>query len=174
MMPMPGYAAELCGAEVEEFTFLSPYDEKQFVNIGGKRVSAPCFNDVLKITDGQAIGTFESNYYSGKTAVSIKNVGSGKAYYFGAAFDEDTAKAFIELVNISVPMNLDKIMDIPESIELAMRGEYVFLLNYSGETVEFNCNGQFTDMITGKEFSDKISINGYDAVVLNVLCVNNF
>lgn len=163
--PMPCHAAELVGAEVEEFTFLSPYDEKQYVNIGAKRVSAPCFNDILKITDGQAVGTFENNYYSGKTAVSVKNIGKGRIYYFGAAFDEDCAKAFIDMENITPPQIADG-LDLSESIELAIRGEYIFLLNYNSECVEINCSESFNDVINGTKYSDKIIINGYDAVIL--------
>lgn len=165
-MPMPGYAAELCGAEVDEFTFLSPYDEKQFVSIGGKRVSAPCFNDILKITDGEEKAVFENNYYKGKTALSVKNIGKGKVYYFGAAFAEDAAKAFIDLENIKPPMNLGELMNLPESIELAVRGDYIFLMNYGSESVEFECTGNFKDTITLTEYSGKITINGYDVLVL--------
>ena len=167
MIPMPGFAAELCGTEVEEFTFLSPYDKGQYVNIGEKRVSAPCFNDVLQITDGMQLGVFESNYYAGKPALSVKETGKGKVYYFGAAFAEDTANAFIELINIRTPMGLDELIDIPESVELAIRGEYIFLLNYGEDRIEMNCSAGFKDMISGETYSDKIIIEGYNAVVLH-------
>ncbi len=166
MIPMPGFAAKMCGAKVEEFTFLSPYDKEQYVNIGTKRVSAPCFNDILKITDGEEAGAFENNYYAGKTAVSVKQVGKGKVFYFGAAFAEDSAKAFTELVDIHPPMNLDELIDIPEEIELAVRGECVFLLNYGENSVDMNCRAEFSDMLSGKTFKDKITIGAYDAVVL--------
>lgn len=169
MMPMPGYASELCGAEVEEFTFLSPYDEAQQVELYDKTVSAPCFNDVLKITDGEPIGTFKTNYYRSKPAASVKTISKGKIYYFGAAFAEDTAKAFIELEGLSAPMNLDRCLNLPEHIELAVRGDAIFLLNYNEEAVEINCSENFVDMITGTEFADKILIPGYDAVILKNL-----
>jgi len=168
MMPMPGFAAELCGAEVEEFTFLSPYDEEQFVNIGDRKVSAPCFNDVLKITDGECIGTFENNYYKNKPAAAVKNIGKGKVYYFGGAFAEDTAKAFIETESINTPMNIDSYIDLPENIELAIRGNHIFLLNYNEEPVEMKCSKTFTDIISNTQFKDKIIIDGYDAVVLTM------
>ncbi|MCH5210588.1 MAG: beta-galactosidase [Oscillospiraceae bacterium] len=166
MTPMPGFAAELCGAEVEEFTFLSPYDKEQYVNIGEKRVSAPCFNDVLEITDGEQLGTFESNYYAGKTALSLKETGKGRVYYFGAAFSEDSAKALIELENLNSPGNLDKVIDMPESVELAIRGEYIFLLNYNEDSIDMDCSAEFKDMISGETYSGKIRIEGYNVVVL--------
>ena len=166
MIAMPGFAASLCGAQVEDFTFLSPYDKEQYVNIGENRVSAPCFNDVLQITDGVQLGTFESSYYAGKPALSVKKVGKGRVYYFGAAFGEDCAKAFIELENLSAPKDLDRLIDMPESVELAVRGEYIFLLNYGEDRIEMNCSASFKDIISGEVCTDKITIEGYGAVVL--------
>ncbi|MBO5278613.1 MAG: beta-galactosidase [Lachnospiraceae bacterium] len=166
MMPMPGYAADLCGAEVEDFTFLSPYDEEQYVALEGRTVSAPCFNDVLKITDGEAVGVFGNNYYSGKPAASVKHIGNGKVYYFGAAFNEDTAKAFLELEHMAPPENLGEVLELPEDIELAVRGDAVFLLNYNEDSVTVGCHAVFQDLISGEEYNDKIVIHGYNAVVL--------
>ena len=166
MMPMPGFAAELVGAEVEEFTFLSPYDEAQFVTIGDTKISAPCFNDVLKITDGEVLGTFDSNYYAGKPAISVKKLGKGKAYYFGGAFGEDTAKYFIELEELTSPLEADKLMDLPEEIELAVRGDYIILLNYGQETATIKYNKTFKELISDTVFENQIVVNGIDAVVL--------
>ena len=166
MMPMPGFAADLCGAEVEDFTFPSPYDKEQYVTIGERRVSAPCFNDVLQMTDGIPLGTFENNYYAGKPALSVRKTGNGKVYYFGAAFGEDSAKALIELENMGSPGNLDELIDIPESVELAVRGDCIFLLNYSADRVEMKCSASFKDMISGKIYSDKMILEGYNAAVL--------
>lgn len=168
MMPMPGYAAELVGAEVEEFTFLSPYDEAQFVTLGDAKVSAPCFNDVLKTTDGEAIGTFDSNYYAGKPAASVKKLGKGKAYYFGGAFGEDTAKYFIEREGLTAPMGIDAQIDIPEHIELAVRGEYAVLLNYGEEPVTMKCSVPVTDVITGDTFQQELVVKGTDVVVIKL------
>ena len=166
MMPMPGYAAELCGAEVEEFTFLSPYDDAQYVTIGDTKVSAPCFNDILRITDGASLGTFTTNYYAGKPALSVKELGQGKVYYFGGAFGEDTAKAFLDLEGLAAPYGISELLELPEHIELAVRGDYIILLNYGEEEVKIPCAVTFCDLITGTVFHQEIVINGIDAVVL--------
>ncbi|MBQ3427549.1 MAG: beta-galactosidase [Clostridia bacterium] len=163
MKPMPGYAAELCGAEVEDFTFLSQYDAEQYVELGGKRVSAPCFNDILSVTDGEAAGVFLNNYYACKPAASVKNIGNGRVYYFGAAFAEDTASAFIDLIGLKSPVD----WDIPESVELAIRGKYAFLLNYNGDPVSVPCE-KLHDELSGKDFNGTMEIGGYDAVVIKI------
>ena len=127
-------------------------------------MNVPCFVDVLKITDGEEIAVFDRDYYAGKTAASMKRIGKGKVYYFGGAFNEECAKAFIELENIASPA--DGIIDIPESIELAVRGGHIFLMNYAGEAVTVPCHASFRNLISGEMFTDKITIGGYDAVVL--------
>lgn len=166
MMPMPGYVADLVGAEVEDFTFLNPYDEDPWVNIGTMTVSAPCFADVLRITDGKEIGVFATNYYAGKTAVSVKKTGKGKAYYFGAAFAEDTASLFLEMERITPPMEIGALIDLPEGVELAIRGEYVILLNYQPKALSFKCRAAFKDLLTGKKFQRSITMEAYGVVVL--------
>jgi len=167
-MPMPGYAKELCGAEVSEFTFLSPYDEEQYVDLCGKRVPALCFNDVLKVIDGKSVGEFESNYYKGECAAVVKSIGKGRAYYFGAPFEENAAKTFIELENLKPPADIGEFIDIPESIEIAVRGEYAFFLNYDGQAVEFDTKKELVNLLDGIIFKNKITIDGYGVVVIRL------
>ncbi len=169
MMPMPGYAASLCGAEVEEFTFLSSSDEMQFVKLGDQRVSAPCFNDVLSLTDGESVGVFENNFYGGKCAVSLNRVGKGKVYYFGGAFGEDTARGFLALEQIGAPLDLDCLIDLPEEVELAIRGEYIFLLNHTAKSLTLPCAVPFWNLITESECGESITLSPFDVAVLKKL-----
>lgn len=166
MMPMPGFAAELCGALVEDFTLLGLKDQPQTVNLNGKRVSAPFHNDVLEVTDGEVVGTFESNYYAGAPALVKKQLGSGKAYYFGAAFGEDSARALLTLEGITSPAGLSEVLEIPEEVELAVRGEYVFLLNYLPNGVEIPCKATFDELISSAVVKEKISLPAYGVAVL--------
>lgn len=166
MMPMPGYIADLVGAEVEDFTFINPYDEKPVIHIGDRTVSAPCFADILQVTDGKELGVFATNYYAGKTAVSVKKTGKGKAYYFGSAFSEDAAGYFLELERIVPPLEIGALIDIPDDVELAIRGEYIILLNYLPQSITFKCRAPFKDLLSGKKFQKNISMDAYGVVVL--------
>lgn len=174
MMPMPGYAAKLVGAYVEDFTFLNPYDEEPFVQFGTNTVSAPCFADVLHVTDGEEIAQFSSNYYAGKTACCVKKTGKGKAYYFGAAFAPDTADFFLELEKIVPPMEIGSQIEIPSNVELAIRGNYVILLNYESQPVTMKCHAPFKDLLSGKKFQKNISMEPYGVVVLEQVSLKLF
>lgn len=48
MMPMPGLLAPLTGCTVEDFTFIGPADEKEYMTLGEKKIPAPTFNDILR------------------------------------------------------------------------------------------------------------------------------
>lgn len=166
MTQMPGLASELCGAVVEEFTFISPYDTAPYVTIAGHHVQAECFNDVLSVTDGEEIAVFEDSYYKGKPALVCKKHNTGKIYYFGGAFGEETAKAFIDLCELRPPMNLGDKINLPEDIELAVRGNSIFLLNYDDEVKTLKCHTQFKNVLDDQIFKDEIVIQPFSAVVL--------
>lgn len=40
MMPMPGLLAPLTGCTVEDFTFIGPADEKEYMTLGEKKIPA--------------------------------------------------------------------------------------------------------------------------------------
>lgn len=164
MMPMPGHAAALTGAEVADFTVRLSEEEEQTVRLADRVISAPCFNDILEVTDGEVIGVYESDYYKGKPAVTLKRIGRGRAYYFGAVFTEDVARAFLELTGIATP--LSDVLTVPESVELAVRGDGVFLLNYDSFAKEIPTKRRCSDLLTGTEFTDCVILPPYGAVVL--------
>ena len=164
MMPMPGHAAPLCGATVEEFTFLTPYDEKQSVD----GISAPVFNDILEVTDGEVLGTFDSNFYAGKPALVRKSVGKGRVYYFGSVFGEDIVRSLLKREGVSVPMGLDAKLEIPETVELAIRGDCVFLLNYLPSEAKIPCKGAFEALLGEGERAGVITLPPYGVAVLKL------
>ena len=168
MTPPPGYAADFCGAKVEDFTFLSAYDAKQYINIGEHRMTAYHFNDILEVIDGEAIGTYENNYYAGRCGASLKRIGKGRVYYYGAVFGAEAVEVFLSLENMGVPRGIGEWLDIPETVELAVRGNYAFLLNYEPEPVEIKTKKPCRDMISDAEFTDGIKLEPYGVAVLEI------
>ena len=162
MMPMPGYAAPLCGATVEEFTFLNVNDETQSVN----GISAPVFNDILEVTDGEVLGTYDSDFYAGKPALVKKSLGKGGAYYFGAVLGEDIVLSLLKREGVGVPMGLDAELEIPETVELALRGDCLFLLNYQPIAARIPCKGAFEALLGEGEAEGAITLPPYGVAVL--------
>ncbi len=166
MMPMPGYAADLCGITVDDFTGVSPEGEGAWVEMDGKRVSAPFFNDLLTPVDAEAVALYGNRYYKGVCAFSQRTVGAGKAMYFGGAFGEDTARAILKREGIGAPDGWDRILDLPEGVGLTVRGEYAFLLNYTEETQRIPCGEALRNLIAEADVNGELILAPLDVAVL--------
>lgn len=88
MMPMPGLLAPLTGCTVEDFTFIGPADEKEYMTLGEKKIPAPTFNDILRpdFESCEVLATYDGNYYNGKPALTKNIVGKGTVYACGSRF----------------------------------------------------------------------------------------
>jgi len=167
MHEMPGPLIELCGATVEDFTLLGPYDETQYFNWGEHKLEAPIFNDVLSpLPNAQSIGTYTNNYYAGKSALVKNQYGSGTVYYFGASFNEETTVAFIDKLDMNQPYS--ELFEIPEQIELTIRGSYAFLLNYMNAPVEITVHKELNDLLSQEIKFGRCTIEPFGVMCLKV------
>ncbi|MBR2353916.1 MAG: beta-galactosidase [Clostridia bacterium] len=166
MMPMPGYAAELCGITVDDFTAVSNEGDGAWVELDGQRISAPVFNDILTPIDADTVATFDNRYYKGACALSEKKVGKGKALYFGGAFGEDTARAILKRESIEAPDQWSRILSLPETVGLTVRGEYAFLLNYSEQAVEIPCTEPLFSLFEETTVTETLLLAPLDVAVL--------
>lgn len=181
-MDMPGYAGELCGCAVEEYTPVSRFDEPVVLCAVDKtgtlkppcRASAPMFHDVLRTAGGEIMAVFEGAHYSGKPAVVRKKTDEGYGWYVGSAFAEDTAAMLMEMTGIGMPEPYRSCLDLPERVEFAVRKkencEMVFLLNYEKDaakiTIQDGSTFSFINALTGESVSGEMLIAGYDSIIL--------
>ncbi len=170
MMPMPGYAAEICGVEVEDYTFVRPEEPPVYLNWEGTNVLAPIFNDILvPREDGEVLAAYQGGYYSGRPALTKKSyMGGGAAYYVGSGFSRELAELFLERLGVSKPYAAE--IACPKQVELAMRikGEkrYCFLLNFSGETQPVQIKGTWLDAAGGTSMEGAHDLPPYGVFVL--------
>lgn len=164
MTPMPGPAARLCGVRVEEFTYLSPYDGEEFVSWGDDRLPAPLFNDVLSADGGSVEGIYEGNYYDGQPALVKNELGEGSAWYYGGCFAEETAAIFLQRLGVTSPAA--GWLELPSSCELAVRGEYVFVLNYEPKSCTIKLLTETKELLTGENISGDYELEPYGVLVL--------
>ena len=169
MTPMPGPVAELCGVTVEDFCAVGREGAGARVRMdNGACVSAPVFNDILTLTDATSAGVFDNRYYKGKCALSERKVGKGKAMYFGGAFGEDTVRAILAREQIGAPDGWDRILQIPEDVDLTVRGEYAFLLNYSEQEVTVRCERALVSLLDEQDGIDTLTVAPFGVAVLKM------
>lgn len=139
MLKLPGLVQKLCGTDIPEYSYVAPDDNVPCAMWKGKKLNAAIFNDLLAPIDGgQVEAVYEDAYYAGTPALISNAYGKGKTYYFGGAFDDETALAFMEGLGVASPYR--DVIEMPECCEFAVREkdgeEYLFVLNFSKGQVE--------------------------------------
>lgn len=169
MRAMPGFASDICGVKVVDYTNLGPADGVETAIWGDEEIEAPLFNDILEpISTGKVIATFKGNYYDEQPALVENKIGEGIAYYFGAGFSPQTAEIFLKKLELSAPYK--EIIEAPKEVELAVRKEngreYFFLLNYMNHDVQINIKTPMVNLLTGNTISGTISLEEYGVLIL--------
>lgn len=171
MRPMPGFASEICGVKVSDYTNLGPFDEPEFAVWDNTEIEAPIFNDILETIEGaEVLATFKGNYYDGANALVVNKIGKGRTYYFGAGFSAQTAETFLKKLDFAEPFR--KLLELPKEVELAVRSfegkEYLFVLNYMGHNLEINIKTPMINLLTGDSVAGSVVLEKYGVMVLEI------
>ena len=170
MRPMPGFARDLCGVYVKDYTLKRKEDPAK-ITWDGKVYEAPIFHDILEpIEGGEAIAAFSGCYYDGACAMTEKKYsGGGAAYYLGSGFSEEMAEALIGSAGLKAPYA--KMFDCPTEVELSCRikgeSKYFFFINYTGTLQTIQVKTMVHDMFAGKDVQGEVVLPPYDARVLS-------
>lgn len=170
MRPMAGFAGELCGVRVADYTLLGPYDDKETALWNGQPIEAPIFNDILDTTtpEAQVEAVFQGNYYDGKPALVKRKLGKGTAYYYGAGFSQQTATAFLQNLGMRTPYLA--CLELPEECELAVRKkgntDYLFVLNYKEYPVTIEVKQPYKELLSGRTIAGREELPPYGVCVL--------
>lgn len=171
MMKLPGLVRDLCGTDIPEYSYVAPDEQEVYADWDGAKLHAAIFNDQLEpIGNGKVEARYEGTYYKGVPALISNQYGKGKAYYFGGAFSDETAKVFIDKLCIGEPYK--DVVTLPESCEIAVREKegkkYIFVLNYSKECVRINLHTAVRNLDTGDEESGMVDLEGYGTKVYSI------
>lgn len=72
-MPMPGYAAVLCGVTVEEYSLPRP-EEQAALLWDGASYAATGFQETLKANGSQVLARYDSGWLKGEAALCEKSI----------------------------------------------------------------------------------------------------
>ena len=169
MEKLPGVLSELTGTDISEYSMIAPDTGKVTIDWGGTELEANVFADLLKPVHGGFLkGTYTADYYAGSGAVTSRKMGKGKTYYYGSAWNEDTAEIFLEKLGVKTPYK--ELIEAPECCEIAVRrkGEkrFLFILNYAKEESIVILKTEMKDLYTGKRIKGNISLKGYEVRVI--------
>lgn len=168
MQPMPGFARDLCGAEVKDYTFAHS-GEEIVVDWNGTTYGAPIFHDILQpVQGGECAAVFQGGYYHGACAMTVKRYASGgAAYYLGSGFSEKMAYALLAETGVATPYR--HVMECVPEVELACRAKdgirYYFVINYTDAQQRIDIKTEMLDAFAGKNALGSVPLAPYDARV---------
>lgn len=130
--------------------------------------------EILHLRGAQAVGTYGGEFYAGAPAVTLNNVGKGRAYYMGARMDDKFLTAFYAALERRLGLRRAIDVELPEGVTATCRTDgqsrFVFLMNFAGAARRVELGRlRFADMLSGDEASGAVELKGYDCRVLRVL-----
>ena len=165
MKDAPGPLADLAGGIVDEYTFVSRYADVPSIELNGKLVPAPLFNEILIPDTAEAAGTYSGNmWYHGNIAAMLNRYGKGICWKWGSAFSEEAVLSILGNCGIRSP--LDDSVTAPWSVEAAVRGDVLFLLNYLEEDAEIFFRNEVTDLLSGEKLSGNVTLPGFGVLAV--------
>ncbi|ENH96599.1 beta-galactosidase [Gracilibacillus halophilus YIM-C55.5] len=169
MMKHPGYLADLTGSTVEEYTLISPLQERPTVSLfHGDPVTTEGFNEVLSLEDSdvEMIGSFDNAYYRGKPAATKRKFGQGYAYYFGGVFSYDIAEQMLQDLHIQ----RSDALSLPEKVEIAIRVKenrtFYILLNFASSDQLITIHQKMVNIVKEQVLRGDYIMKAYDVLVL--------
>lgn len=172
MMKLPGLVQELTGTDVIEYSFVAPDEDRVLVKWGEDILEAAVFNDLLEVIGDHArvVGSYINTYYAGQAGLIENKYGKGTVYYFGGAFNLDTAKVFLEKLGVAHPFK--QYINAPEECEIAIRTledrKYLFVLNYMKTPVQIELKDSFINMYNEQKEVGLVEIEAYGTRVYKI------
>ncbi len=169
MVPMPGFAADICDVEVVEYT-LARFDEPVLnIRMGDQLAPAPDAHDVLQPgSTARVLAQFDSGWYGGRPALTRKDYeGGGVAYYLGSGFSFEMADLLLKEMGVRSPYAQE--LTCPQEVEVAVRrkdGEaFLFLLNYTEQAQACDIHGDWR-LLDGSSAKGSQSLPPFGVLVL--------
>jgi beta-galactosidase len=159
---------DVAGIELEEFDSLNDYKVKVEGAFGKGKASI--WADIIKPITAKPVATYESEYYTGKPAITVNEYGKGKCFYIGCDLDEEATIALMDC--LAKDCNIEPAMkNAPAGVEIvrkvAKNGDrFWFLMNFGDkeETVELSFDAK--DIATGKKLGNRLNLPLYGALAI--------
>lgn len=121
------------------------------------------YAEVITATDADVIVRVAEGPLSGEPLITRRSHGTGEAWYVAGHLESDQRKQLIERVLAVTGQSAAAEPIVPEGVEIVRRGDAVFAINFSNQTVTVPVTG---DRVTGPEFSDgTVRLKPCDAAV---------
>jgi len=172
-VPLPGLLADICGVQVEEYDVLPdgmavPLSLDAQVADEATGLEATLWCDVLSPTTARTLATYEDQFYTGRSAVTLNEYGSGQVLYLGTLGDARLVATMVELA--ANQAGLQPALDTPEGVEATERWKndvrFLFVLNHCDTNQMINLPEPLVDILTGEHLAGDIKLSAKSVLIL--------
>lgn len=173
----PGPLRKTLGIWSEEIDSLHDHDSNRVVIQDGNALglnseyTARELCDLIHLEGAEALAVYGEDFYAGRPALTVNQLGAGKAYYIASrndsAFTNDLLARIVEQEGIKRVLD----SELPKSVTAQMRtdgtNDYVFLSNFSAnkEAVQLD-ERNYLDLLTGDDAGKSIELAPYSCRIL--------
>jgi len=138
---IPGCLRDLAGVTVEEYSRINlPAQRSKHLVIAGKSAVAEHWCEIVVPAAGtKSLAKWRGRHFAGRTAVSLRNVGSGHVIYAGTYLSTPVVELLLPaLVKLA---GLKPLWTVPRGVEVvrrqAVRKQLWFFINHTDRPVQF-------------------------------------
>lgn len=169
-----GYPApfrQMLGLLVEEY---APFQKKMtntLRTIDDRRFTCTMWADIIRLQGAEPLAVYEHAYYAGSPAITRNRYGKGYGYYLGTEPERAGIQWALERVCREAGVN-PAAPGIPAGVEVLRRSNgaknWIFLLNHTGEKVEFPFEDNGRDLLSGERAAGSICLGENGAAVIEL------
>jgi beta-galactosidase len=161
----------LFGVELDSFQTYQPPSRGQNAVRFDDDTALPIqvFAEVLRPTTARVLGRWERDYLKELPAVTERQLGKGKAVYYGSLFNLDAARYLMKRYTGELGLK-PHLADVPDQVEVTRRtkgqSDLYFVLNHGDTPAVVHAGGDFLDLLTGDAAPASLRLAPFDYRVL--------
>ncbi|MEC0205597.1 beta-galactosidase [Paenibacillus lautus] len=173
----PGPLRKTLGVWSEEIDALHDHDVNGIVtNDGGALGLAETYEtvelcDLIHLETAQTLAVYRSDFYAGRPALTVNQLGKGRAYYIASRnkepFHSDFYKKLVEQTGVRRALPVELPSGVSSSIRTDGESDYIFVMNFSGEAKRITLDGtRYNDLISGEAVNTDLELEPYCVKVI--------
>jgi beta-galactosidase len=127
--------------------------------------------DLIHLEGAKSLAVYRSDFYAGRPALTVNELGSGKAYYMAARMKAPFYDDFYGKLIADLDLERGLKLDLPAGTTAHVRtdgdSDYVFVQNYTEHEKQVQLDSpSYTDVLSGEAVEASLDLQPYDIRVL--------
>jgi beta-galactosidase len=169
MRPLPGLLADAAGTTVSEYDPVGN-DIHAIRTKSGQTYSCSQWCDILEPAGAETIAWYEDDFFAGKAAATVHELGKGKVYYLGTIAEESF---YLDLFRDAVQeAGVNRLPDLPEGVQISVRSKgtarYMFIMNLTRKRKTVSLGGEFTSLLLRETVGPELVMDPYGVEIVEM------